>query len=612
MGISLLLFDRLAQGTAYRGNVTQHLPNWQRTTRSEGGYWMGDGTITPDTMGRSEMTDLYNSSIGRRLVETTYGIVTWEGEIVDMTLALDGKRYNRTLNTEKWHNRIKVRYGGSETAWSEDTDSSDIYGESGFIESSTFDYDSTGAVAARDRRLTKGAFPRSREEGGLSSQVSNQEPSSLHIQCAGYVFSMNRRYYEANLAPVDLDVQIATLVAASEFVASGRLEENTTDLAVFAAEYPGRIWDLILHLIQAGDTSGNDWTGGVYADRLFNYEQAETAVTHYWRGGRLLDLGGVPVPPSMITPNIIVQLSNSPAAITPPGGATIDNPKNVLISEVQFRAPNQFTLIPEAEPLPQLLGTLGLTNDMRRIGRFDDRAAWARALSAFLALDGLRGFWPMSAFDSAGVAQDLSGNVLHLTNVDTSVFNVATRAPYCEFDGAADYLTHADDGDLDITGTETYVNSDVQGLTMGGWFYIDAFDAAVTPYMGKWQVANQLSYLLAAVGAGSHSFRVTTDGFTQVTSTSPVTRAAATWTFLVGRFTPSAELSIFYNASEQTEVAGIPASIHSGTSRFSIGEEAADGVFLDGRASLCFICASSLSDETILSLYNQTRSLFSA
>ncbi len=617
MGYSLLLYDRLAEGTAYRGNITRHLPNWQRSIRSEGGYWMGDGTITSATMGRTRILDLYNNSIGRRIVERTFGITTWEGEIVAMTLTMDGVVFNRTMNVSRWHNRVKVRFGGSETAWDENTGSSDIYGESHYIDSSAFDYDATGATAARDRRLAKNAFPRSRVEGGLSSQTTEQTETSLHMTFAGYVFSMNRRYYEANLAPVDLDVQIAALVAASEFVTAGRLEENTTDLAVFAAEMPGRIWDLILHLIQAGDTAGNDWTGGVYADRLFNYELAETTVTHYWRSGRLLDLGGVPVPPSMILPNIIVQISNAPSAVTPPGGATIDNPKNVLISEVQFRAPDQFTLIPEAETLPQLLGTVGLTNDMRRMGRFDDRAAWARALSAFLALDGLRGFWPMSAFDSGGLAQDMSGHGHHLSNANTAVFNVATRAPYCEFDGVNQALFRADEADLSITGTEAYVHTDVQGMTCGGWFYSEDATAQQGLLTKRSAAAGQFSWTLRFRGdvAGDPAqFWISDDGTNFDTVSSTASYAADTWHFVVGRFSDGLtgeELAIWVDAV-QTNAATARAAIFDSTAALVIGAIDGATVALDGRASLCFLCASALSDETILSLYNQTRSLFNS
>jgi hypothetical protein len=246
--------------------------------------------------------------------------------------------------------------------------------------------------------------------------------------------------------------------------------------------------------------------------------------------------------------------------------------------------------------------------------RYEAQFAWKSACSAVMALPGLRGFWPMSSVDYTNPqGTDTSGHGYDLTNNNISLFGYDNLAPYVEFDGVNQYLTKADGGAAnwaDITGAEAYISAAQRGLAFGGWFYVDTWDAAVTPFMSKWFVANQLSYLLAAVGGGNPRFVITTDGSTQISVTSTVARVTDTWFFMVGRFVPSAELSIFINNTETLLAAGIPATIFDSTSRFSIGEEAADGVFLDGRASMCFLCAAALSDAAIGSLFQQTRAMY--
>ncbi|MHC4196088.1 MAG: hypothetical protein ACYSQZ_09170, partial [Planctomycetota bacterium] len=47
---------------------------------------------------------------------------------------------------------------------------------------------------------------------------------------------------------------------------------------------PQRIGDLINKVVDHGDTSGNLWKGGVYAEQKFVYEQVPTTVDYILRG----------------------------------------------------------------------------------------------------------------------------------------------------------------------------------------------------------------------------------------------------------------------------------------------------------------------------------------
>ena len=351
MAYNLHLYDRLAEGTAFRRDFTRHVPDWRRSIRARGGYWMGGGTITSETMGGNEIVNLFNTALGRRVVEQTSRLSTWEGEIVRLDLTYRGVTYTRTLDSRRWQNKVKVRYGpdttNDETAYDEVTSSSNIYGESVYIDVVGSGYDTTSAIAARDRRLLEFAYPRTWPAGGLASTSEAPDTTvQLHFNCVGYVFSMNRRYQETDIAAGNVSDQISTLVGNSEFVTAGRIEANTLQWPINVAGMTERLWDLIDEAIQLGDASGSRWVGGVYRRRRFSYELAQTTVTHYWRSGRLLDKNSVGVRPTLILPNIIVQISDVPSFRTPPGGFVWDNPRNAYIEEVVFTAPDQYSLIP--------------------------------------------------------------------------------------------------------------------------------------------------------------------------------------------------------------------------------------------------------------------------
>ena len=234
------------------------------------------------------------------------------------------------------------------TAWSESTDSSDIYGESCYIDVLAEECYAAAAEASRDRRLTDFAYPRSISAGGLSGDEPQSGGDQLEISCAGYVYSMNRRFYETDVEPLAVSAQISTLVAASEYVTAGSILTNSTiTVPLTGADMTFRLWDGIEGLVALGNSSGDRYTGGVYAGRLFRYDTAETTMLYHWRQGRLHYATGHLVPATLITPDIIVQLE-APLVIAPPGGAEWDNLTRVYINEVEFVAPNGYRLIPDA------------------------------------------------------------------------------------------------------------------------------------------------------------------------------------------------------------------------------------------------------------------------
>lgn len=237
--------------------------------------------------------------------------------------------------------------------------------------------------------------------------------------------------------------------------------------------------------------------------------------------------------------------------------------------------------------------------------------AWKSACSAFLALPGLRGFWPLSSFNEAGNAYDLSGQGRTMTYNGDPLYNQVGLASYLAFDGTGDYLSRADEAGLDVIGTESYVASASQGLTMGGWFYFDNAPGSVEGMMAKWDpsLGNHRSYMLRRqAAAGNVILAISGNGATSTSVQSIAIPATGRWFWAAGRFDPGAEEAIFIDAEKTVNTTAIPASIFNGDSPLWIGR--ADTDLMTGRIAMCFLCATALDDAIVYALYHQTRGLF--
>ena len=450
---ALHLYQRLAEGNGWERDLTQWARfTWRRTIRAIGGYWVGDFVISG--ISQYALQDLYSTMIGKRVLEWSFGRTTWEGEIVGLSLSLNGVVHEQSLDSELWHDRVKTQFtypsiddvqqgvlayvlpGGDpgfqdtlqdfsdwevlagdaiweitvtnndtttaqgylgeatitanpddsiwifedigrgiagwngdvvakvpisyevknillagtqqETSWVEQEGASDIYGESEYIDVLADEGYLATAEAARDRRLSANAYPRSIPLGGLSSSESQSGGGDqLSVTVAGYVFSMNRRFHETNVASLDISTQIATLVTASEFVTDGGILENITILVpLTGANITTLLWDAIEGLTQMGATGGIRYVGHVDTGRVFRYDLAETEVLYEWANGRLQYATGQPVFPTEMVPDILVRL-DSPLVTVPPGASVWNSPTQTYIQEVEFIAPRSYRLIPE-------------------------------------------------------------------------------------------------------------------------------------------------------------------------------------------------------------------------------------------------------------------------
>ena len=345
---TLNLYDRPAVSSGQRLNLHGVFSNWRRTKRAIGGYHTGRFTVKQ--LGFPQLTDFYNTWIGMKIVENTFGITSYDGIIWQLDLIKNGINYRRTLNPKYWHNRSIVHYtdiNGDQqvTAAANNTDSQEIFGIMAYRY--TIGVASTaGATALRDRALVEYAWPKSRTVGSVS--VGEPSPlmqgDGLYVTTAGFWTTANWLYYTSS-STAGASTFLGTQVALTQFVTAGRIETNALSVTVDGSLVPIRAGDAMEQVINQGDASDNVWKGGVYADKKLIYEPAPTTIDYILRNGALYDKASVKVDPALINPGFYVRDTNAPMGMQPPGTSNIfDDPQVSYCDEVEFVWPDTLRL----------------------------------------------------------------------------------------------------------------------------------------------------------------------------------------------------------------------------------------------------------------------------
>jgi hypothetical protein len=262
--------------------------------------------------------------------------------------------------------------------------------------------------------------------------------------------------------------------------------------------------------------------------------------------------------------------------------------------------------------------------------RNEPNFAWKSAVSCYLQLPVLRGFWPMSGSSSAGSAVDMSHIGLNLTANGAFVYTCGGGdsigpgtngrqfglAPAVNLEATSAWLSFANNANLDITGLDGFVTPSLRGLTLGCWIWI----YPVTPgnFLGAVAKANfagnQFSYALGMGAAGATaSFLVSATGnpgTSLVAVNSPGALPQEQWVFLAARFDPSTESAIWVDKEKTVNTTAIPASIFNSTAPFTVGRMESTGRALPAFYSNVFLCAAAVPDFTINALYEQTKAMY--
>lgn len=245
---------------------------------------------------------------------------------------------------------------------------------------------------------------------------------------------------------------------------------------------------------------------------------------------------------------------------------------------------------------------------------------YGNAISSYLTLPGLIGFWPMATVQlSTGNVPNYAPTYTGATKQDmvyngNPTFNYHNGiVPYIDLDGTGDFLNVADNADIDVIGTETqYTNP---GLTVGCWFNGDTLQNLLNALITKGDDTNtNVAWYMSWDVGNTVLFAITTGG-TSATVTSVLSPSnsavAGGWVFAVGRWIPSTEMKVWANTFTNTNTTSIPAAIYNSSAALTIGEFATTPVGLyDGQITFCFMCTTALSDAMVNLLFQQTRALF--
>lgn len=249
--------------------------------------------------------------------------------------------------------------------------------------------------------------------------------------------------------------------------------------------------------------------------------------------------------------------------------------------------------------------------------RYEPNFAWKSAASALLGLPGLRGAWSTAVVGAAGELNDISGHGGHLTLNGGPIFGYLTGGlmAYCEYDGTGDYHSIPDNARYDIIGNETYINSEVRGLTIGGWFR-PTETGTLERLVCKWTaVAGNRAYTLNYTVSDTFQFTISGDGTNTFTIISAAVTPINNWYCVFGRFLSTIpELNIYVGQASgwtaDTNAVGIPATIFNSNANFVVGADSGGINPFQGRISHLALSVEAIAEGILKTFFNQTRAAF--
>ncbi len=214
----------------------------------------------------------------------------------------------------------------------------------------------------------------------------------------------------------------------------------------------------------------------------------------------------------------------------------------------------------------------------------------------FVRLPALVGYWPMG-LRAGGFVNEHSGSALDLTQTGT-----------CQTGYDGNSFTHLGDGTnylwnsstkLAMSGTESWVEPGLRGMTVGGWFWVDETPTTRSGLVSRDGASTDRGWTLGWF-TGDEPFFLTSGNGAAVQIVTAVASSLDGWHFLVGRFIPSVEIDVFVDGVKTTFTTAIPSSLYGSSQDFELGRHNNDNSrIIHGRARDVFICAANLSDALL-------------
>ncbi len=218
----------------------------------------------------------------------------------------------------------------------------------------------------------------------------------------------------------------------------------------------------------------------------------------------------------------------------------------------------------------------------------------------FIRLPGLEEYWPCGIRLNGGALADHARGGVHLSEVG-AVPTGFDGDSYAHLGNGVNYFSGSGVGG--ITGSETYIDATIRGLTIGGWFMMDTQPVGnADVFISKDDVPPQRGYRLDWTAANVPRFGASGTGAAVIFANAPASTIGV-WHFIVGRYTPSTEIAVFVDGDKTSNTTAIPATIFVSSSPFQVGRRGTDDTSIPhAKARDLFICAAALEDDIIAAI----------
>jgi len=215
----------------------------------------------------------------------------------------------------------------------------------------------------------------------------------------------------------------------------------------------------------------------------------------------------------------------------------------------------------------------------------------------FLELPGLVAWYPGGPVEGANGDMYNKATAENVAMVGTCPVSYDGH-PYRHTGNGANYF--ASSTFPQCVGTEAWISSEIRGLTVGGWVYLDAKEPVSSGIMSRDGGGSDRAWDLMYV-TSSDMFRFIVSQTGAVINTVDVAfPGLGQWVFAAARFIPGSEIAIWANGAKQVLDTGVVSSLYSPTADFEIGRSITDDTrTFDGRMRDMFVCQAALDDETI-------------
>lgn len=221
----------------------------------------------------------------------------------------------------------------------------------------------------------------------------------------------------------------------------------------------------------------------------------------------------------------------------------------------------------------------------------------------FIQLPGIEGYYPMSIANGSGQAINHTGAGDPLTQAGVVPVGFDGNS-YRQLGSGVNYLLAA--SAYGLTGIETFIGASIRGFTIGGWWNVSSLPASSGGFISRDGPSPQRGFSLIILSTGVVRMAVSATGTTVVLVDSAAV-ALDEWLYLVARYIPSTELSVFVGGVKTVNTTSIPASCFVSSQQFEIGRYINDNTrVVAAKVRDAFLCRSALTDAQIAAIRTAT------